>query len=60
MLNILMQANTGGAAPSALVQFAPFILVGVIFYFLLIRPQNQRMKKHRQMHTDWQHAVSPV
>ena len=30
-------------------QFVPLILIGVIFYFLLIRPQNQRMKAHRQM-----------
>ncbi len=30
-------------------QFLPLVLIGVIFYFLLIRPQNQRMKAHRQM-----------
>ena len=30
-------------------QILPLILIGIIFYFLLIRPQNQRMKAHRQM-----------
>jgi len=48
MLNIFMQTTSGGA-PSALMQFAPFILVGLIFYFLLIRPQNKRMKAHKAM-----------
>ncbi len=27
----------------------PIILMFVIFYFLLFRPQQQRMKKHREM-----------
>lgn len=27
----------------------PFILIFVIFYFLLIRPQQRRMKEHRRM-----------
>jgi len=47
MINLIMQS----AAPAggAFMQFLPLILIGVIFYFLLIRPQNQRMKAHRQM-----------
>ena len=32
-----------------LVQFAPFILIFVIFYFLLIAPQRKRQKKHTEM-----------
>ncbi len=36
-------------APSALMQFAPLIILVVIFYFLLIRPQMKRSKEHRQM-----------
>ena len=32
-----------------LLQFLPFILVFVIFYFLLIRPQSQRQKKLQEM-----------
>ncbi len=30
-------------------QFIPLILIFVIFYFLLIRPQQQRMKQHQEM-----------
>jgi len=48
MLNTFMQA-TPPATPSILMQFAPFILVGFIFYFLLIRPQNKRLKDHKAM-----------
>ncbi len=33
----------------ALIQFAPLLLVFVVFYFLLIRPQQKRMKEHREM-----------
>jgi preprotein translocase subunit YajC len=32
-----------------LVQFAPLLLIFVIFYFLLIRPQTRRVKEHRDM-----------
>ncbi|MFL2436670.1 MAG: preprotein translocase subunit YajC [Verrucomicrobiales bacterium] len=32
-------------APSTFSQFVPFILIFVIFYFLLIRPQKQKQKK---------------
>ena len=46
-------AQAGGAqaaGPMAmLLQFLPFILVIVIFYFLLIRPQSQRQKALREM-----------
>ena len=29
--------------------FVPLILIGLVFYFLLIRPQQKRMKDHRSM-----------
>jgi preprotein translocase subunit YajC len=38
-----------GAKPNMLVQFAPMILIGVVFYFLLIRPQQQRAKQQAKM-----------
>jgi len=41
-----------GDAPSALVNFAPLILIFVVFYFLLIRPQQQKAKEHREMLTN--------
>ena len=34
------------APGSFLVQLAPFILIGVVFYFLLIRPAQRRQKEH--------------
>ena len=35
--------------PNMFVSFLPLILIFVIFYFLLIRPQTKRAKEHRQM-----------
>ncbi len=50
MFNLIMQAApSGGAGGAAMGQFVMLGLIFVIFYFLLIRPQNQRMKKHRAM-----------
>jgi preprotein translocase subunit YajC len=40
------QAGGGG---DALTSFLPIILIFVIFYFLLIRPQQKKMKNHREM-----------
>ena len=43
----------GAAAPSGaatfMVQIFPLLLIFVIFWFLLIRPQQRRMKQHRDM-----------
>ena len=41
-------ASSGGFA-ALMVQFAPLLLIFVIFYFLLIRPQTRRVKEHRDM-----------
>ena len=41
---------SGGAA--AFIQFVPLIAIFVIFYFLMIRPQQRRMKQHQQMITN--------
>jgi len=34
---------------SALIQFLPLILIFVVFYFLLIRPQQRKAKDHKTM-----------
>lgn len=34
---------------NALTQFMPLILIFAIMYFLLIRPQQKKMKEHQQM-----------
>ena len=33
----------------ALIQFAPLILIFIVFYFLLIRPQQKKQKEHKRM-----------
>jgi preprotein translocase subunit YajC len=43
-------AQTPAAAPgSDLMAFLPMILIFVVFYFLLIRPQQKKAKEHRTM-----------
>lgn len=41
------QAQDAAAAQPGWVQFVPFLIVGVIFYFLLIRPQKKRWEKEQ-------------
>ena len=44
------QAAAGAAAaPNPWLQLVPLILLFVVFWFLLIRPQMKRQKEHRQM-----------
>jgi preprotein translocase subunit YajC len=43
------QAQGAPGQPSALTSFLPLILIFVVFYFLLIRPQTKRAKEHRAM-----------
>ncbi len=35
--------------PNPLIQFAPFILIFVVFYFLLIAPARKKQKAHAAM-----------
>jgi preprotein translocase subunit YajC len=37
------------ASQSGLMGFLPLILIFVVFYFMLIRPQMKRAKEHRQL-----------
>jgi preprotein translocase subunit YajC len=50
----LAYAQTGDepAGPGPLVQFFPLILIFVVFYFLLIRPQQQKTKAHKKLLDD--------
>jgi preprotein translocase subunit YajC len=43
--------SLGGLMDSqgALVQFLPLVLIFIVFYFLLIRPQQKKSKDHRSM-----------
>src|SRR3954468_7644 len=47
-------AQTAGAAPATsatdgLLSFAPFILIFVVMWFLMIRPQQKKQKAHQAM-----------
>ena len=39
----------GGAQSNPIMQLLPLILIFVVFYFLLIRPQAKRAKEHKAM-----------
>jgi preprotein translocase subunit YajC len=52
MIGIAMAAGGGGAGGGAgagggIASFIPLILIFVIFYFLLIRPQQKKAKDHQ-------------
>ncbi len=42
-------AQTNSLNGSSLATFLPFILIGIIFYFLIIRPQSKERKQHDNM-----------
>ena len=42
-------AQAAGGAGDFGMQFLPLILIFVVFYFLLIRPQQKKQKAHREM-----------
>jgi preprotein translocase subunit YajC len=43
------QAAGGAPAGNPLLQMLPLVLIFVVFYFLLIRPQAKRAKEHKAM-----------
>ncbi|MDQ1899354.1 preprotein translocase subunit YajC [Paracoccus sp. WLY502] len=43
------QAAGNAGAGAAFAQFIPLILIFAIMYFLMIRPQQKRVKQHREM-----------
>ena len=44
-----LYAQAGQAPQSAFGSFFPLIVIFVIFYFLLIRPQQKKAKEHQKM-----------
>jgi preprotein translocase subunit YajC len=52
MMSLFLQANGGGeGSPNMLMQLLPFLLIIVVFYFFMIRPQVKRqkdLKKYRE------------
>jgi preprotein translocase subunit YajC len=49
LLMLSMAGSGGGEGPNPLAMFLPFILIIVIMYFLMIRPQAKKQKEHRAM-----------
>lgn len=43
--------STGGVGPDMLIQILPFVLIFVIMYLLIIRPQRAQLKKRTEMLT---------
>jgi len=46
---ILMAAAADPGMIGLAMQFLPFVAIFVLFYFLLIRPQQKRQKAHQEM-----------
>ena len=51
---IVSDAHAADPAPApgaagGIMSFLPLVIIFVIFYFLLIRPQSKRAKEHREM-----------
>lgn len=44
-----MEPGADGGMMAMVAQIAPFILIFILFYFLMIRPQQKRMKEHQTM-----------
>lgn len=42
-------AQSGAGAGFDIMALAPLVLIFVVFYFLLIRPQQKKMKMHKEM-----------
>ncbi|HLB34707.1 MAG TPA: preprotein translocase subunit YajC [Chthoniobacterales bacterium] len=48
----LAQATSSASAPAVanpMMQLVPLLFIGVIFYFLLIRPQQKQRKNHQKL-----------
>ena len=49
MINEAFAQSSGATGGFSLGGLIPFILIFVIFYFLLIRPQQKKVKEHKNM-----------
>jgi len=49
LMGVPQASGADGAQPSLITTFLPFILIIVIVYFLMIRPQNKKRKETEKM-----------
>ena len=43
------QGAAGGGGGDFLISLLPFVLIFVVMYFLILRPQQRRVKQHQEM-----------
>ena len=48
-ISVAHAQDAAGGAAGIVMQIMPLVLIFVVFYFLLIRPQQKKMKEHREM-----------
>ncbi len=48
-LLLLAPPSSEGQAPNLFFQFAPFLLIFAIFYFLIFAPMRKKQKSHTEM-----------
>jgi preprotein translocase subunit YajC len=48
MMSLFLQAGGSEGSPNMLMQLLPFLLIIVVFYFFMIRPQVKRQKELRK------------
>lgn len=48
-LPMMLLQTQGGGQPSSLMMWMPIVLIFVIMYFLILRPQAKRQKQHQTM-----------
>jgi preprotein translocase subunit YajC len=49
MQTMILLAQAAPEQPPVLFQFMPLIIIAVLFYFLLIRPQQKKQKEHLKL-----------
>ena len=49
MIDLAYAVDGAAAQPNVLMQFAPLVLIMVVFYFLIMRPQQKKFKAHQAM-----------
>jgi preprotein translocase subunit YajC len=47
MLNILLMAPSSPEGGNPIMSFLPIILIGIVFYFFMIRPQTKKVKDQK-------------
>lgn len=48
-ITVLFAQNGGGSGAQAFTLLLPFVVIGLLFYFMLIRPQRRQEQQRREM-----------